>query len=114
MPNGMILNGQEKFLSNKYSHYNSLTVEYMQNPMINEIGDWFKLAPQFYICGYFNRDMTNFDKYILVDWPKLVICTNNNIVTWRDNNNKDGRARASFKYVDFNDIPDCCTIDKVF
>lgn len=111
LPNGMKLNGQEKFLSYKYSSFGTLTVEYMQNPNTEEKGDWFKLAPQFYFCGYFNETETDFVKYVLVDWPKLVLYSNEGLVKWYDNKNLDGCARASFKYTYFKDIPKDCVID---
>ena len=112
MDNGMVLNGQEKFLSYNYSKYNSLTVEFMQDPLTDEKGDWFKLAPQFYLCAYFNEAQTDFIKYILIYWPKLVIHTNNNVIDWRLNVNNNGRAKASFKWINFNNIPDDCIIAK--
>jgi len=111
LPNGMKLNGQEKFLSYKYSSFGTLTVEYMQNPTTEEKGDWFKLAPQFYFCGYFNESETEFIKYILVDWPKLVMYSNAGLVKWFNNKNKDGNARASFRYTYFKDLPKDCIID---
>jgi len=112
LPNGMKLNGQEKFLSFQYASFGTLTVEYMQNPVIDEKGDWFKLAPQFYFCGYFNEDNTDFIKYVIVNWPKLVLHTNAGNAKWHDNKNKDGYARASFRYIYFEDIPTDCIIDK--
>jgi hypothetical protein len=111
LPNGMLLNGQEKYLSFKYSSFGTLTVEYMQNPQTKEKGDWFKLAPQFYFCGYFNESETDFIKYVLVDWPKLVLNSNDGLIVWYDNKNQDGNARASFRYTYFKNIPDDCIID---
>jgi hypothetical protein len=107
----MLLNGQEKYLSFKYSSFGTLTVEYMQNPQTKEKGDWFKLAPQFYFCGYFNESETDFIKYVLVDWPKLVLNSNDGLIVWYDNKNQDGNARASFRYTYFKNIPDDCIID---
>jgi hypothetical protein len=112
LPNGMILNGQEKFLSFKYASYGTLTVEHMQDHLTDERGDWYKLAPQFYFCAYFNNDYNGFLKYVIVNWPKLVLCTNSGVAKWHDNKNKDGRARASFRYIYFGDIPNECIIDR--
>jgi len=114
MPNGMILNGQEKFLSFKYAKYASLTIEYMQNFKTEERGDWFKLASQFYFCGYLNKNQDEFVKYILTDWTKFVIYTNKNKLRWNLNENKDGKAKASFKYIYFTDVPNSFIIDKKF
>lgn len=103
---GMILLGQEKFLSAVYARYNSLTVEYMQNEL--ERGDWFKLASQFYFTGY--ETPGGFYPWIVVNWPALVLATHEGKIEWRDNANKDGHAQASFRYVDINGLPACCVI----
>jgi len=53
--NGMILYGQTKVLSYNQSHFASVTVEYMNNPRVNEEGDWFNLGCQIYCCGYCSK-----------------------------------------------------------
>lgn len=107
---GLILTGQEKYLSNNYAKYNSLTIEFMQNPITEERGDWYKMAVQFYFTAYFNDDNTSFCKWILVNWSSLAIKTMAGQVTWNLNCNKDGHARASFKWINFNRIPADCII----
>lgn len=106
LKSGMILLGQEKFLSTVYAKYNSLTVEYMQN--IDEQGDWFKLACQFYFTGY--EASTGFYPWVIVNWPALVFATHMGLIEWRYNVNKDGRAQASFKWTDIADLPISCVI----
>ena len=103
---GQILLGQEKFLSAAFSRYNSLTVEHMQNPQ--EEGDWFKLAAQMYFTGY--EAVGGFSPWILVDWTALVLATLRGEVGWHDNVNRDGRAQASFRWVDLDTLPDACII----
>ncbi len=98
---GHILLGQEKFLSTIYKKFNSLTVEYMQNE--SEQGDWFKLAPQIYFTGY--ECDRGFSPWVLVAWASLVVSTLQGKVQWSDNKNKDGHARASFRYINIDDIP---------
>ena len=110
-PNGMIITGQEKALSHQFASFNSLTVEYENDPLTHEQGDWFNLKCQFYFCGYLNREQTTFTKYIIVDWLQMVLATQNNILHWNDNRNQDGHARASFRWVSMYDIPQYCTID---
>lgn len=110
--NGQILLGQEKFLSFIYRKYRSLTVEYYQNPITKEHGDWFKLAPQIYFTGYCTQDETGFSPWVLVDWAKMVYLSNIGKVQWLDNSNKDGRARASFKYTIMDKLPEDCIIAK--
>jgi len=105
---GQILLGQEKFLSAKYSKFNSLTVEYMQNA--NEKGDWFKLAAQFYFTGY--EAEVGFIPWVIANWPAIVLATYSGQLKWRYNDNKDGHAQADFKYVDIDTLPDNCIIAK--
>jgi hypothetical protein len=104
LPNGAVITGQEKFLSHQYATFETLTVEYYQNQHTNERGDWFKLACQFYFVGYENHNNTGFCKVIIVNWLSLM--TDSSIAhKWRHNANKDGRARATFTFISFNDIP---------
>lgn len=112
MPNGMPMTGQEKYLSHAYAGYRSLTVEYHQVAATGERGDWFRLPPMFYFVGYFNEAEDGFDPWCLVNWPLLVMASNSELISWRDSANKDGRARASFKYVPFDEIPSSCIIAK--
>jgi hypothetical protein len=107
---GLILTGQEKYLSSVYAKYNSLTIEFMQNPITDERGDWYKMAVQFYFTAYFNQDNSDFCKWILVNWSSLAIKTMAEQVSWNLNCNKDGRARASFKWINFDRIPTDCII----
>lgn len=110
MPSGLILLGQEKFLSYEYSKFESLTVEYHQNQFTEEPGDWFRLAAQFYFCGYLTENNKGFDPWVMANWPMIIWATHSGIIAWHDNVNKDGRARASFRYTKMRDIPSSCII----
>lgn len=110
LPNGMILLGQEKFLSAKYARYATITVEYEQDHRTGERGDWFKLSPQFYFVGYITNDGDDFDPWMLLDWAAVVIATNDGKLPWRLNWNKDGRARASFMAGKMHNVPEGCII----
>ena len=110
LPSGMMLYGQEKFLSWEYAKYASLTIEYQQNQFTGEQGDWFKLPAQFYFVGYFTKVGTAFWPWALVDWPALVLATNNGSAMWQENANHDGFARASFRYIRIRDLPAKCVI----
>lgn len=107
---GQILLGQEKFLSGEYAKYNSVTVEYYQNPRTREKGDWFKLATQFYFVGYLNEDMTSFKPWVLLDWIQIVLITYKGLMDWIEKDNTKSEAMASFKYINMNKIPDNCII----
>lgn len=110
MSNGMPMTGQEKFLSSAYASFRSITVEYHQVAATGEPGDWFKLPPMFYFVGYFNEGENGFDPWCMVNWPLLVMASNVGLIPWHDSANRDGHARASFKFVAFDDIPASCII----
>jgi hypothetical protein len=108
--NGLILTGQEKFLSNYCAKYNSVTVEYEQNQYTGEPGDWYKLAVQIYFTGYLKVNGEGFCNWVILNWPSTVVETERGNIKWIDNKNKNGRALASFKYTDIDTIPLICKI----
>lgn len=108
--NGLILTGQEKALSNKYKSFESLTIEYMQNPLTEEHGDWFKMAVQMYFTGYLNKDSTGFDLWIIANWTQIVTETLAGNIEWKHNSNLNGGARATFKYCNMTTLPTNCII----
>lgn len=110
LPDGQALTVQEKFLSHREARFNSLTVEYMQDAETEERGDWFRLLAQAYFIAYFNEAGDGFCKWALVDVLRLKTETNLGNVAWHDNRNKDGRARASFRWCDVARIPRLCVI----
>jgi hypothetical protein len=110
LTSGMILTGQEKFLSQKYASYETVTIEDLQNPATGEHGDWFKMAVQFYFTGYEN--CKGFNPWILLNWPAVALATERNKVIWYSNRNKDGHARASFKCAKMKSFPADCIIGK--
>lgn len=93
---------QEKFL---FTNYMTLTVEFMQDWRNDVQGDWFNLKCQYYLCGYPTDDKQEFRQAVLVDWPRLQLATAQGRMRWWENKNGMDNARASFKYVYFNDIP---------
>lgn len=111
-PVGLILTGQEKFLSSDCAKYRTLTTEYMQDPTTNERGDWFKMAVQFYFVGYELQTRTGFYPWAIVDWASVVLETIKNNINWSVRSNGNGRARASFKYTSIDSLPDSCIIAK--
>ncbi len=110
LPSGLILLGQEKCLSYSYAKYRSVTVEYYQNAQTKEPGDWFKIAVQVYFVGYCALDSTGLYPWILLDWPQVVWYTHRGMIKWQDNKNKDGSARASFRWYPMDEFPSTCVI----
>lgn len=110
LPTGHVLNGQEKILSHKYAKFESMTVEYMQNPITGEVGDWFKLAAQFYFVGYLTEDKNDFILWGLMDWVWVVIKTLDGTIHWGENGNNNSSALASFRYTNMTKLPKECVI----
>lgn len=109
-PAGLILTGQEKFLSAAYAKFNTVTVEYEQNQFTGEQGDWFKLASQFYFVGYESVSGAGFSSWVILNWPAVVTETNRGNIEWHTNVNRDGRAKASFRYCPIDQFPESCVI----
>jgi len=99
------LYGQEKTLGHEYGErFDTLTVEHMQDT--GQKGDAFKINVAFYACAYLTEDEKAFSHGAIVDWPKLVRASWTGNVPWQQNRNADGRARATFIYVDLDRVPD--------
>lgn len=105
LSNGVLITGQEKALSYEYRHFESVTVEYMQNQHTEERGNWFTQIPQFYFVGYEAERQGSFCKFMMVNWLALISTRSLN---WQDSKNENGVARASFRYIKFSDIPRRC------
>jgi hypothetical protein len=104
---GLTASLQEKFL---FTNYNTVTIEYMQDPIAGVQGDWFSLNCQYYFCGYANESRTKFDRWILLDWPRTQRATNKLMIPWRTGQNSHDNAKASFRFVDFNRIHKTCIV----
>lgn len=109
---GQIIYAQEKFLSHDALTFDTLTIEYMQNPQTGEQGDWFKLGVHLYLAAYFNPKMTGFAKWVLIDWLRFVTLTANQPHLFVERQNKRDGARASFRAIQYKNIPLACVIAK--
>lgn len=110
LENGMLITVQEKVGSYLYATRKNLTIEYEQNPATHEKGDWYHMAAQVYFVGFANEALTGWMSWIMVDWIRIVIATKRGLLKWKDKNNLDGKARASFRFVFFNEIPASCIL----
>lgn len=126
--NGMQATLQEKFLSYRES---TVTVEYMQDPRLDEEGDFFNLRCQYYFVAYdrsgsadayrrlrtssairrqFDLDNLRFEDWILCDWLATTRATLQNRLHWNIRANRHDGARANFAWAYFDDIPDDCVM----
>lgn len=101
---------QEKFL---FTTFDTITVEYMQDPEQKKEGDWFNMQCQYYFVAYdYPPEDGLFETWALLDWPRVQRATAQGRIAWFDRiNGKDG-AQASFKYTDMNRLPDDVVVDR--
>jgi len=60
---------QEKFL---FTKYNTITVEYYQDPRTGDKGDWFNMKCQYYFVGYdFPKTGERFTTWAMLDWSRV-------------------------------------------
>lgn len=113
LKSGQTITVQEKVLT---TNYDTVTVEYYQNGITGEQGDWFKLKCDLYFVGYASgkKDTSGeyvLDRFILLDWLLVRIAHDN--IGWMIRENKKDGAKANFKYAKFSQFPDYCTIAKL-
>ncbi|HSG61639.1 MAG TPA: hypothetical protein VLA24_09420 [Pseudomonadales bacterium] len=99
---------QEKFL---FTPYQTVTVEYMQNNLTQEHGDWFNMKCDYYFVGYDRIRENDFQEYILLNWPMVKSLSQQGRIDWGLNTNKKDGARASFRYANFWQFPADCVMD---
>lgn len=109
---GMTSTLQEKIL---FTDFQTVTVEYMNDPLSGEQGDWFSLRVDYYFVGYDRTELSeSIQDWILLDWRKVKELTGAGKIDWKERlNGKDG-ARASFKWVYFKEIPKVCIVASSF
>lgn len=106
-PIGMQATLQEKFL---FTSFGTATVEYMNDPNIGDEGDWFHLMANYYFVGYSKPKELDFWSWRLLDWAALQRETIRGNITWGLRYNWKSPAKANFKYVRFDEIPQNCII----
>ncbi len=106
----MILTCQEKFREHEYLRYGDVTVEYYNNPALRLKGDWFNLAAQLYFVGYANAQNDAFEKWILLDWCRVVLETLNGKIHWQMGIPQSKSGLATFNAAKMSKFPDGCII----
>lgn len=100
---------QEKFL---FTTFNTVTVEYYQDWRRSIPGDWFNMKCQYYFVGYDEKKRGKFDDWLLLDWARVMLATNQDRIKWKEKPNNEDGARANFRYVHFRDVPQDVIIAK--
>lgn len=97
---------QAKALTHWEAKWGTLTVEYYNDPATKLEGDWFTCLAQIYICGYVLEDYSGMRPWAVVNYPALKMATVQGRVQWSVNGNTKSRARANFKYVEIDKLPE--------
>lgn len=103
--------GQEKVLDYDKRYWRALTVEYMNDPVTGELGNFFTMKAEFYFCGYFTGpDHTVIDPWVIVRWGTMRRLTRSIDIPWTGPMPNRGRAKANFLFVEFTHIPEECIL----
>lgn len=109
LDNGIKLLGQEKALRNKFSGFDTFTIEFYQNWQTKEKGEFFNLGAQFYCHGYMNgdtlEDTTGFDRVYLIKIFDFLEWLKEKPIEELEKNTNWSSGRASFYYIKYSDIP---------
>ena len=106
----MSLTCQEKFRECSYVNYLDVTVEYYNNPALRIKGDWFNLAAQLYFVGYASKEYNSFEKWILLDWCRVVLETLRGNIKWQMGISQSRNGLASFNAAKMANFPACCVL----
>ncbi len=106
-PNGMSSTAQEKIL---FEPYNTVTIEYFNDPDRDIKGDWFTLHTAYYFVGYDRKKTNCLQNWIFLDWNAIQRATNQGRIVWKVRSNRRDGAMANFKYIEVWKIPIDCVI----
>jgi len=95
--NGLTIEIQEKFRRPEYRHYWQFTVEYQNNPDMNEPGEFHHLSANYYFYGYSNGK-SGFSDWWIIDLNKFKDDYNNHLLFEDGIKNNYERSNASFLY----------------
>ena len=113
LPNGSQLTGQEKALSFAKRGYNTVTMEFYQNRITKEQGEFFKIACQFYLSGYANSSLNGFASWHILDMVRFIPWINSVYnLEQLEAMSIPSTGLASFIAINYEGIPEDCYIAK--
>ncbi len=94
---------QEKFRRPSYRQFQDITIEYMQNRFSKELGDWSRLAVEYYAYGYADHSETpsDFLEFYLLDYRRLKELLSTGVIPYKI---KHSSSNASMLTVALEDI----------
>ena len=105
LKNGITLTGQEKILRNKFSKFDTFTIEFYQNRLTKEKGEFFNLGAQFFLHGYWNKNEDGFEKWYIIKVLDFLLYLQNFPIQELQKYTKKSSGRASFFCIKYSDIP---------
>jgi len=105
LKNGITLTGQEKVLRNKFSRFNTFTIEFYQNRFTKEKGEFFNLGAQFFLHGYWNVNEDGFEKWYIIKVLDFLLYLRRFSIQELQRHTKKSSGRASFFCVKYEEIP---------
>jgi hypothetical protein len=115
--------GARMTLQEKYLTYWQSTATFEEKKTSGAQGAWYYCTAQYYFVGYARKywdyksrkvipnPIMEFQDWILLDFP--AIRRSEKLIQWGfDNNDKDKR-RATFRFAEFNKIPENCIVAKM-
>ena len=106
LSNGIKLLGQEKGLRYEFASFNTFTIEFYQNRYNKEQGEFFNLGAQFYLHSYWNKEYTGFCKWYLIKIFDFLTYLKKTPIEILESKTRPSTSRASFYYINYNNIPD--------
>jgi hypothetical protein len=109
LENNTRLLGQEKALRNKFSNFDTFTIEFYQNRFTKEKGEFFHIAAQFYLHGYRDgdgiEDTTKIKKWYFIKLFDFIEWLKDKPLEELEKQTRPSTSNASFFYIKYNDIP---------
>jgi len=97
---------QEKALRHQFIKYNTFTIEFYQSRYDKEPGEFFNIASQYYLHGYWNSTETGLEKwYLLKIFDLLNYLKSKPLAELERKVRPTYNSRASFYAINYNDIP---------
>jgi len=93
---GLTFDIQEKFRRAEARHYWQFTVEYKNNPVTGEPGEFYKLAANYYFYAYVNKLENCFTDWFIVDLNSFKEAYNSGLLKEDELRENTLRSKASF------------------
>jgi len=106
--------GAKATLQEKYLTYHESTATFEERKTSGAEGAWYYCTAQYYFVGYarkyLDKNILKFQDGMMVDFPAIKRADMQERIDWKFNGNgRDGR-RATFRYINFDDVPQDCRI----